>query len=98
MLQRLPLDHLDGATKTLKAKKCLFVLAEICNQFSVSDRVWPFIAFVVMKDYGIIVKQNRELIIDRKQVKREREKERLNNQGFQTLSAVQALYFDENKR
>ena len=49
-------------------------------------------------DYGIIDKQNKDLIINRSKVRQECEKERCNNQNLQTCSAVQALYFDRKKR
>ena len=43
-------------------------------------------------DYEVIDKQNKDLIIDRSKVRQECEKERFNNQSFQTCSVVQALY------
>ena len=49
-------------------------------------------------DYEVIDKQNKDLIIDRSKVRQECEKERFNNQSFQTCSVVQALYFDGKKR
>ena len=49
-------------------------------------------------DYEVIAKQNKDLIIDGSKVRQECEKERFNNQSFQTCSVVQALYFDVKKR
>ena len=69
-------------------------LAKICNQFSLSDRDSASTAFAVLKDYGIIDGQNKELIINRSKVRRECEKERRHDQSFQTPSSVQGLYFD----
>ena len=53
-----------------------------------SDRAGAYIASAVLKDYGIIDGQNKELIIDRSKVKWERKKERRHNQNFQTPSSV----------
>ena len=72
-------------------------LAKICDRFSVSDRDGASIASAVLKDYDIIDGQNKELIIDRSKVGREREKERRHNQNFQTPLGVQGLYFDGKK-
>ena len=57
-------------------------LAKICDRFSMSDRAGAFIASAVLKNFGIIDGQNKELIIDRSKVRREREKERRHNQSF----------------
>ena len=76
----------------------LHTLAKICDRFSVFDRAGASIASAVLKDYGIIDGQNKELIIDRRKVEREREKERRHDQSFQTPLSVQGLYFDEKKR
>ena len=58
-------------------------LPKIFAQFSVSDGAGASIAFAVLKDYGIINEQNKELIIDRSKVRRKRKKERSPNQSFQ---------------
>ena len=50
------------------------VLAKICDPFPVSNRAGTSVAFAVLKDYGIIDEQNKELIIDKSKVKREHEK------------------------
>ena len=50
-----------------------------------------------LQDCGIIDGQNKELIIDRSKVRQEPEKERQNNQSFQTPSSVQGLHFDRKK-
>ena len=72
-------------------------VAKICDPFSVSDRAGASIASAVLKDYGIVHGKNKNLIIGRSKVKREREKERRHNQSFQTPSSVQGLYFDGKK-
>ena len=53
---------------------------------------------LLLMDYEIIDEQNKDLTIDRSKVRQEYEKERFNNQSFQTCSVVQALYFDGKKR
>ena len=72
-------------------------LAKICDRFSVSDQAGASIASAVLKDYGTVYRKNKNLIIDRSKVRREREKERRHNQSFQTPSSVQGLYFDGKK-
>ena len=76
----------------------LSVLAKICDRFPVSDHASASTASAVLKNNGTIDEQNKELNIDRSKVKRKPEKERRNNQSFQTRSALQALYFDGKKR
>ena len=72
-------------------------LAKICDRFSASDRAGASIASAVLKNCGIVHGKNKNLIIDRSKVRREREKERRHNQSFQTPSSVQGLYFDGKK-
>ena len=71
----------------------LHTLAKICDRFSMFDRAGASIAGAVLKDYGIIDGQNKELIIDKRKAGREREKERRHDQSFQTPLSVQGLYF-----
>ena len=75
----------------------LRTLAKICARFSVSDRACASAASILLKNYGIIDGQNKELIIERSKVRWKREKERRHNQSFQTPSSVQGLYVDGKK-
>ena len=73
-------------------------LAKISNRFCVSGRAGASTAIPMLKTMALQMEKNKELIIDRRKIRRKREKKRRYNQSFQTPSSLQGLYFEGKKQ
>lgn len=94
--EELP-DRLKQSTKKKKVVKDLSSLGAICDRTGISNRSAALIATSVLQDHGIISEENKDPIIDRHKVSRQRSKSRKTQKNLRPHVPLQALYFDGRK-
>lgn len=72
-------------------------LASICDRTGVSDRAAASIASAVLQDVGVISPSDKDMVIDRMKVRRERTRNRDQVISRQSQRLISALYFDGRK-
>lgn len=72
-------------------------VSKAADRYGVSDRAAAAIATATLIDFGIITAQDRQFIIDRNKIRRNREKIRAEQMKSLSFDGIQALFFDGRK-
>lgn len=72
-------------------------LNAIIYRHNVSDQVATAIATAVLIDFGLITVEDRNLVIDRNKIRRQREKFRKEKTASVSFEGIEAFYFDGRK-
>lgn len=90
-------DRLKLSTKKKKVVRDLPSLGGVCDRIGISNRSAALLATSVLQDHGIISDENKESIIDRHKVSRQRSKSRKTQKDSRPKIPLKALYFDGRK-
>lgn len=89
-------NRLKLSTKKKKIKD-LPSLGAVCDRTGISNRSAALLATSVLQDHGIISEENKDSIIDRHKVSRQRSKSRKTQKDSKQQIPIKALYFDGRK-
>lgn len=89
----------SSGIKSSQMRKCLPTLALECDRSGVSDRSAARIASAVLKDFGIVLTNETNNVIDRSKIRRARKRQRnaLQTSGTLETQYPQSVYFDGRK-